>query len=111
MTDDAADLGLKLSQLPHDHELVVAARLALEIRADRMQSAEDYPGGRYHRLHDLPERTALDKLRYPPNGDRDEWVKERDSDWKGFQRQIPEPRQPEWTPARNGAGDARVRAR
>lgn len=111
MTDDAADLGLKLSQLPHDHELVVAARLALEIRAERMQSAEDYPGGRYHRIHDLPEHTALEKLRYPPNGDRDEWVKERDTDWKGLQRQIPEPRH-EWVPAPQsdaGAAHARVR--
>jgi hypothetical protein len=72
---DAADLGLALSQLPHDHQLVVAARLALEVRADRMLSGDDYPGGRYHRLHDLPERTAVEQARYGPTGDRDLWVR------------------------------------
>lgn len=107
MSDDAADLGLQLSQLPHDHELVVAARLALEIRADRMQSYDDYDGGRFHRTHELPgEYTALQKRRYPPNGDREEWV-------RGTQAQVPEQRRPaEWTPAPVGdAGAARVRGR
>lgn len=108
MTDDAADLGLKLSQLPHDHELVVAARLALEIRADRMQSYDDYGDGRYHRTHELPgEYTQLQKLRYPPNGDRDEWVRAKEGDFRGAR--IPEQRQPEWTPAPADAGDARAR--
>jgi hypothetical protein len=108
MSDDAADLGLKLSQLPHDHELVVAARLALEIRADRMQSYDDYAGGRFHRTHELPsEHTELQKLRYPPNGDRDEWVR------NGNPVRIPEQRQTaEWTPApQSDAGAARVRGR
>jgi len=103
---DAADLGLKLAQLPHDHELVVAARLALEVRADRLQSYDDYDAGRYHRLHELPGKyTELQKRRYPPNGDRDEWV-------RGTGAEIPEPRQPEWTPAPQAeAGAAQVRGR
>jgi hypothetical protein len=103
---DAADLGLKLSQLPHDHELVVAARLALELRADRLQSYDDYAGGRYHRTHELPgEYTELQKRRYPPNGDRDEWV-------RGVSAEIPEQRQTEWTPAaQGGEGAARTRGR
>lgn len=96
---DPRDLGLALSQLPHDHELVVAARLALEVRAERMPSYEDYPGGRYHRIHELPEHTETDLRRYPPTGDRDEWVKERDTDWKGLAAQIPEQRPTEWIPA------------
>jgi hypothetical protein len=103
--DAARDLGLKLTQLPHDHALVIAARLALEIRADRMQSYDDYPDGRYHRTHELPgEYTELQKRRYPPNGDRDEWV-------RGGAVEIPGQRQPaEWTPAPAGdAGAARVR--
>lgn len=107
MSDDAADLGLKLSQLPHDHELVVAARLALEIRAARMQSYDDYGDGRFHRTHELPgEYTELQKLRYPPNGDREEWV-------RGAAAKVPEQRQPvEWMPAAEGdAGAARVRGR
>jgi hypothetical protein len=106
MSNDAADLGLKLSQLPHDHELVVAARLALEIRADRMPSYDDYADGRYHRTHELPgEHTALEKLRYPPNGDRDEWV-------RGEPSRIPEQRQAEWQPAAaEDAGAARARGR
>jgi hypothetical protein len=108
MSNDAADLGLKLSQLPHDHELVVAARLAMELRADRMQSYDDYVGGRFHRTHELPdEYTELQKLRYPPNGDRDEWVR------NGNPVTIPAQRQPtEWTPApAEDAGAARVRGR
>jgi hypothetical protein len=103
---EAADLGLKLSQLPHDDELVVAARLALELRADRMQSYDDYAGGRFHRTHELPgEYSELQKLRYPPNGDREEWVR------GGPGPEIPEQRQPaEWTPApQSDAGAARVR--
>ena len=80
---DPSDLGLALSQLPHDHELVVAARLALEVRADRMPSSDDYPGGRYHRIHELPEHTALQKARYGPTGDRDQWVRSREGDFQG----------------------------
>lgn len=104
---EAVDLGVKLSQLPHDDYRVVAARLALELRADRMQSYDDYGDGRYHRIHELPgEYTELQKRRYPPNGDRDEWV-------KGGAVEIPGQRQPaEWMPAPAGdAGAARVRGR
>lgn len=93
MSEDAADLGLKLSQLPHNHELVVAARLALEIREARMQSYDDYGDGRFHRTHELPgQHSELQTLRYPPNGDRDEWV-------RGGPARIPQQRQTEWVPA------------
>lgn len=78
-----ADLGLALSQLPHDHELVVAARLALEVRAERLPSYDDYADGRYHRIHDLPEHTAVEKARWGPAGDRDEWVRPREGDYRG----------------------------
>jgi len=108
MSDEAADLGLKLAQLPHDHELVVAARLAMEIRSDRMQSYDDYGDGRFHRTHELPgEYSDLQKLRYPPNGNRDEWVR------NGQPVDIPAQRQPaEWTSAPvEDAGGARVRGR
>lgn len=36
---------------------------------------EDYIGGRYHRAHALPAYAELQRLRYPPNGDRDEWIR------------------------------------
>ena len=72
---DPVSLGSALARLPHDHELVVASRLALEVRADAMHSGDDYPGGRYHRIHDLPEHTAVQKARWGPTGDRDLWVK------------------------------------
>jgi hypothetical protein len=110
---EAVDLGVKLSQLPHDDYRVIAARLAMEIRADRMQSNDDYAGGLYHRIHELPEKySELQKQRYPPNGDRDEWVRSREGDFPGLQR-IPEQRQPtEWTPApAEDTGAARVRGR
>ena len=72
---DPVALGAALARLPHDHELVVASRLALEVRADAMHSGDDYPGGRYHRIHDLPEHTAVQKARWGPTGDRDLWVR------------------------------------
>lgn len=100
-----ADLGLKLAQLPHDHALVVAARLAAEIRAERMPSYDDYADGRFHRTHELPaEHAELQKRRYPPNGDRDEWV-------RGDALRIPEQREAEWIPAATSddAGSARAR--
>ena len=72
---DPVSLGSALARLPHDHELVVASRLALEVRADAMHSGDDYPGGRYHRIHQVPEYTAVQKARWGPTGDRDLWVK------------------------------------
>ena len=72
---DPVSLGSALARLPHDHDLVVASRLALEVRADAMHSGDDYPGGRYHRIHQVPEHTAIQKARWGPTGDRDLWVK------------------------------------
>ena len=76
-----ADLALCIAramEIDPDHELVVAARLALEIgyaRASRPWNLEDFAGGRYHRSHEIAEHTELQKLRYPPTGSRDLWVK------------------------------------
>ena len=109
---DPRDMGLALARLPHDHALVVAARLALEARAERMPSYDDYPGGRYHRIHDLPEHTAIHKARWGPTGDRDLWVKYGPAG----PPVIPQPREeeaPQWVPAPPAAADeaARVRGR
>lgn len=112
MTDEAAKLGLNLARLMEtdpDHELVTAARLALEIgyaRASQPFNIEDFVGGRYHRANDIAEYSEVQKRRYPPNGDRDEWVR------NGEPARIPEQRQTEWTPApADDAGAARVRGR
>jgi hypothetical protein len=59
-----------------DDALLVAIALALEIaNLRRPNPFDDYPGGRYHRNHPLPKYTELQRLRYPPTGDRDEWVR------------------------------------
>ena len=111
---DPRDLGLALAQLPHDHDLVVAARLALEARAERMPSYDDYPGGRYHRIHDLSEYTAVEKARWGPTGNRYLWVQYGPAG----PPEIPQQRQaeddtPQWVPASPAAADeaARVRVR
>lgn len=72
---DPGDLGLALAQLPHDHDLVVAARLALEVRADAMHSGDDYPGGRYHRIHEFTAHDDVQRHRWGPTGDRDLWIR------------------------------------
>jgi hypothetical protein len=107
---DPSDLGLTLARLPHDHELVVAARLALETRADRLHSYDDYPGGRFHRIHDLPEHTDLEKARWGPTGDRDLWVRYGPAGPPAIPEQRDEP--PQWIPAGDqDDGAARVRGR
>lgn len=107
---DPQDLGLALAQLPHDHHLVVAARLALETRADRMPSYDDYPGGRYHRIHDLPEHTEVEKARWGPTGDRDLWVRYGPAGPPDIPSQRDE--SPQWIPvADEDTSTARVRGR
>lgn len=75
-----ADLALCLARVMEtdpDHELVVAARLALEIgyaRASRPFNIEDFVDGRYHRAPEIAAYSELQKLRWPPTGDRDLWV-------------------------------------
>jgi len=109
---EAVDLGLKLAKLMEtdpDNEAVTAARLALEIgysRANQPFNIEDFAGGKYHRAPEIAEYSELQKRRWPPNGDRDEWVRD------GEPVRIPEQRQSEWTPAPQAdAGAARVRGR
>lgn len=36
---------------------------------------QDYAGGKHHRGHMLPAIVELDRLRWPPTGDRDLWVR------------------------------------
>jgi len=82
---DPADVALLIARLAEtdpDHELVVAARLALEVayaRASRPFNIEDFAGGRYHRANEIAEYDSILKRRYPPNGDRDEWVQYGDA--------------------------------
>lgn len=64
-----------LSLLPV--ELLLAARLGVEVghlRAGRLID-EDYAGGRWHRHNVLPAVSVLEKLRWPPDGDRAAWVR------------------------------------
>lgn len=77
-----------LSQLPPGDALILAARYGVEFSAARAERPwlDDYLGGRYHRQHVLPEYTEAQKRRYPPHGDRDEWVKPREGDFHGAQQ-------------------------
>jgi len=47
------------------------------LAADTLDSflGDDYLDGRYHGQHALPAITELQRRRYPPNGDRDEWIR------------------------------------
>jgi hypothetical protein len=63
---DPRDLGLALARLPHDHDLVVAARLALDSTRARLYGVRragswaEHPYARRTRLpRDMLERTAL----------------------------------------------------
>lgn len=72
-------LAVVVSLLPVDQLLAVrvGAEVAL-LRADHQLDElllADYPGGRYHRTHPLTYATELQRRRFPPNGDRDEWIR------------------------------------
>ncbi|GAA5132448.1 hypothetical protein [Pseudonocardia adelaidensis] len=92
-TVPAVALGVLLSTLPRDHPLVAAARLGITIgdSRDGVPLVADYPfpDGRYHRPNALPEYCELAKRRYPPTGDRDQWIKPKPGDHRG-QRAMPE---------------------
>ncbi|MGI5127454.1 hypothetical protein ACQEVB_11650 [Pseudonocardia sp. CA-107938] len=71
---DSALLAAAVSMLPAD--VLLAAKVGAEIGYARhgQMLADDWPGGRHHR----PNPTIVSQLqryRYPPNGDRDEWIK------------------------------------
>jgi hypothetical protein len=70
------ELGVMLSLLPAKHVLITAARLGLEVAELRLGAAlfENFVGGRYHRSHVLPEYNEIERLRYPPTGDRGLWI-------------------------------------
>lgn len=73
---DPVALGVLLSTLPPGHILVTAARLGIEVGARRagVLLDDDYIGGRFHRQHVIGI-SRLQKLRWPPNGDREEWIR------------------------------------
>jgi hypothetical protein len=72
-------LAAALSLLPV--ELMVAVRCGAEValaRADHELAeliAQDFAGGKWHRQHPLPRVCEIDRLRWPPTGDRDLWVR------------------------------------
>lgn len=72
------ELAVMLSLLPSTHVLLTAARAGLEVGALREGvplNLGDYAGGRFHRAHELAEHSEIQRRRWPPNGDRDEWVR------------------------------------
>ena len=75
---DPAQLAAVISLLPA--EALLAVQLGVDVALDRADAQfaawlrEDAPGGRWHRLNPLPDHTALDEARYPPHGDRTEWI-------------------------------------
>ena len=81
---DPVRLAAAVSLLPADVLLAVAVGVNVGMGLHRMSAeaaeqvtvralVDDWPGGRFHRQHPLyvPE---LQLRRWPPNGDRDEWV-------------------------------------
>lgn len=46
-----------------------------ELIAEPGQHGPDYAGGRFHRNHDLPELSELERRRWGPTGDRALWVR------------------------------------
>lgn len=122
---DPRDLGLSLAQLPPDHDLVVAARLAVEI-ADQKRALREASLD-VHSAHTPAEwrqwadqyvsHEQLERRRFAPTGDREEWVR-----WgPAGPPQVPQQRDrepaleepPQWEAAPDAASDgvARVRGR
>lgn len=50
-----------------------------ELLAQPGHFGADYAGGKYHRNHDLPELSELDRRRWAPTGDRALWVRYGDA--------------------------------
>ena len=58
-----------------DDRVLVALQSALEVASLRRPSPDDwYAGGRFHRTHPLGF-SELQKLRFPPTGDVELWIK------------------------------------
>jgi uncharacterized membrane-anchored protein len=55
--------------------LLVAGIAAVHRTEPSLLSRDDYPGGRFHRQHVLEEYDEILRRRWPPHGDRDEWVR------------------------------------
>ena len=72
-------LAALVSLLPVD--ALLAVRVGGEValaRADHQLDElllADYPGGPYHRQHPLDAQRSLLHRRFPPNGDRAEWIR------------------------------------
>lgn len=76
---DPARLAAVVSLLPV--EQLIAVRVGADVALDRADHrlaellGADFPGGRWHRRHPLPEHTELQLARWPPTGDRDLWIR------------------------------------
>lgn len=76
---DPARLAAVVSLLPL--EQLLAVRVGAEVALDRADHrlagllGADFPAGRWHRSHPLPEHTELQLARWPPTGDRDLWIR------------------------------------
>jgi hypothetical protein len=83
---DPTRLAAAVSLLSADTLVAVAVGVDVGLGRHRMlaQFAEqvavhaltdDWPGGRFHRQNPICYPTELQRRRWPPNGDRDEWIK------------------------------------
>lgn len=72
----ATELGVAVSVLDPADPYVTAARLGVEIAFGRDNALllDNYVGGRWHRPNLMPSVTELERRRYPPHGDRAEWI-------------------------------------
>jgi hypothetical protein len=71
-------LAAALSLLPPGHVLLAAAMVGVQVAHERAAVAlDDYYdlASQWHHSHLLPEFSQLQRLRYPPSGDRAEWVR------------------------------------
>jgi hypothetical protein len=75
---DLVELAAVVSLLPV--EMLLAVRVGLEVASARADAqlaarlAEDYTGI-WHREHPLTEVRQLDRRRFPPDGDRERWIR------------------------------------
>lgn len=73
-----AVLGLAVAQFFVQAEPVQLRALFLAVELAEQRApwlVDDYPGGRWHRQNELIRHTEVMRRRYPPNGDRAEWIR------------------------------------
>lgn len=67
----------------------IAVELAA-VHLVRDPGVDNYPGGRWHRQAVIRGVRELERLRYPPTGDRDRWVQPKPEDYRGQAAAEPE---------------------